>query len=307
MAKSGKPMSERSLPWMRSGFDLEGIVGFLAGWLLGILLAMLWDPLFWLGFIPGIVILFATRTAERVSPEQDGIVVSPCDGVVVSIEESDAPEQLHMSGFMQRVRISSSPFATNNIHAPVAGAIDHVEAVEGAAENFASMRPDTPGLSQLFFSMTGNEGAVGVRAATGGLGPRLHSKADAGDRVEAGKTIAIRRLGGWCDVYVPAGGHSQVEPGQTLIGGESILWRYSGGASPVIYDDEDEADEPTELDAAYDVTPETVPQEVAEETAEAVNEGKTETSTTAKEPSDPSEMFARLRREASKHSNDRQD
>lgn len=306
MAKRGKPMSERSLPWMRGGFDLEGIVGFLGGWLFGILLAMLWDPLFWLGFIPGVVILFATRTAERVSPEQDGLVLAPCDGVVVSIEEADAPEQLHMSGFMQRIRVSTSPFAANNIHAPVRGTIDRVEQVEGAAENFAALRPDTPGLSQLFIALTGSEGAVGVRAAAGGFGPRLVSKADAGDHVEAGKTVAIRRLGGWCDVFLPAGGRSQVEPGQTLVGGESVLWRYNGDASPVVYE-EDDYEEPTELDAAYDVTPETVPQETAEEVVDKLEGKDGDPATSSAESTDPSEMFARLRREASKHSDDRQD
>ena len=74
MAKKSKSVADRTFPWFQSGFDLEGIVGFLAAWLLGILLGMLWGPLFWLAFIPGLVLLFATRTAERVSPRSNSSI-----------------------------------------------------------------------------------------------------------------------------------------------------------------------------------------------------------------------------------------
>ncbi|GGB60151.1 phosphatidylserine decarboxylase [Henriciella pelagia] len=292
MAKRGKPMTERSLPWLQSGFDLEGIVGFLAGWLIGILLGMLWGPLFWIGFIPGVVILFATRTAERVSPEDGALILAPCDGAVVSIEEADPPEPLGLVGPHRRIRISSSPFAANNIHAVTEGAIEHTEREMGAAENFAALRPDTPGLEVLYFSLTGAIGKVGMRVATGGLGPRLVSKADAGDHVPAGKTIATRRLGGWCDVYVPLGGAPQVEPGRTLVGGETAIWRY-GAVAAVPEPDVVEEEEPTELDADYLATPDTTPPEVAEDVEEEVK-------AKSAKPEDPAEMFARLRREASK-------
>ena len=131
-----------------------------------------------------------------------------------------------------------------------------------------------------------------MRVATGGLGPRLVSKADAGDHVPAGKTIATRRLGGWCDVYVPLGGAPQVEPGRTLVGGETAIWRY-GAVAAVPEPDVVEEEEPTELDADYLATPDTTPPEVAEDVEEEVK-------AKSAKPEDPAEMFARLRREASK-------
>lgn len=291
MAYRGKPMTERSFPWWQSGFDLEGIAGFLAGWLIGILLGMLWGPLFWLGFIPGLVILFATRTAERVSPEEPSLIVSPCDGVVVSVEDIDPPEELKLAGRYKRVRISSSPFSANNIHAPIEGLIDLVTRQEGAAEAFAAMKPDSSGLEVLFMTISGAADSVGLRVATGGLGPRLEARGDAGDRVVAGKTIATRRLGGWTDIFVPAGGKGLVVPGRTLIGGETHLWRL-GALGGENVDFEDDEDERTELDADYPVTPDPTPPEIAEDVEEETGEKST----------DPAEMFARLRREASKAS-----
>ncbi|RIJ15499.1 hypothetical protein D1227_18555 [Henriciella mobilis] len=319
MAKKSKSVADRTFPWFQSGFDLEGIVGFLAAWLLGILLGMLWGPLFWLAFIPGLVLLFATRTAERVSPDEPGLVIAPCDGVVVSIEEADPPEELRMSEPAMRVRISSSPFSSNNIHAPVEGTIDHLVREEGAAEAFAAMQPDSAGLEVLYFAIEGDSVPVGLRVATGGLGPRLETRADAGDRVTAGKTIGTRRLGGWCDVFVPLEGKILVEPGRTLIGGETALIDLTGVTAdgfrppaPEYEDEEPVADTlPPEVAEAFkgDEDKDDAEPGGSETEAEATGEADDETGTDDLDPddprrNDPAEMFARLRRKASSLSDD---
>lgn len=229
MADRDASLSHKTFPWFRSGFDLEGVVGFLAAWLLGILLAMLWEPLFWLGFIPGVIILFATRTAERVTPQSADHVTSPCDGVVVSVEEVEAPEGLRMAGPAVRIRVASSPVSTNNVHAPIAGGIDRIECTEGEPKAVIAMKAESEGLARLFAVFSNDNIRTGFVFASGGLGPRLVTKSDAGDRVAKGKTVATRRLGGWCDVYIPARspGSCIVQPGRTLTGGETILWDLS--------------------------------------------------------------------------------
>jgi len=291
MAERGRPVADKTFPWWQNGFELEGVAGFLAGWLLGILLGMLWGPLFWLGFIPGLVVLFATRTAARTTPHDISAVFAPCDGVVVSVEEAVAPEELRLAGEVRRIRISSSPFSTNNIHAPIEGVVDHLIREDGAPEAFAAMKPDSTGLAALFVTIAGATESVGLRVATGGLGPRLEPRTDAGDRVSAGKTVATRRLGGWCDVYIPAKGRSLVEPGRTLIGGETALWSLTEAHPPV----HEPVDQPVEEEAVMPA-PETVPPTVAEEAEEQVETAEEEDTRS----NDPAEMFARLKREARK-------
>ncbi|RIJ22091.1 hypothetical protein D1224_11020 [Henriciella barbarensis] len=229
MADRDASLSHKTFPWFRSGFDLEGVVGFLAAWLLGILLAMLWEPLFWLGFIPGVIILFATRTAERVTPQAADHLTSPCDGVVVSVEETEAPEGLRMAGPAVRIRVASSPVSNNNVHAPISGSIDRIECLEGEPKAVIAMKAEAEGLARLSAVFSNDAIRTGFVFASGGLGPRLVTKSDAGDRVAKGKTVATRRLGGWCDVYIPARspGRCIVQPGRTLTGGETILWDLS--------------------------------------------------------------------------------
>ncbi|WP_300378713.1 phosphatidylserine decarboxylase [Henriciella sp.] len=283
MANRNNTLSDRSFPWWHGGFDLEGIIAFLAGGLIGVLLGMLWEPLFLLGFLPGLALLFATRTAERVPPEDASLILAPCDGIVVSIEEADPPESLRMPAGCMRVRISSSPFAITNIHAPIAGTIDHLSQDEGEARQFAATYPNDEGLKRLYFTIGGDDVQAGISLAAGGLGPTLETRSDAGDRVSSGKTIAKRRAGGWCDVFIPEEIAILVEPGQTLIGGETRLADMSGQVSGGLRPSADVAagDPPP--------TPETVPPEVTGDEQQPDEEQRSD---------DPAEMFARLRREA---------
>jgi len=299
---SDEDFSRKSFPWLRAGFDLEGYVGALAAWLVGILLGIVWAPLFWIGFFAAIVILFATRTAERTSPDAEDLITAPTDGVVVAVGGATPPDELRMDGARwTRIRISIGPTKTNGIHAPMDGAIDHVILESGDPAAFAAMKPDRPGLAVAFVSLESGERSVGMRLATGGLGPRLEIANEAGDAVRLGRNIGTLRLGGWCDLYVPSDVEVLPRPGQTLICAETVIGRF-GGASPDLFDREDEDEIPApqveEPEDAEPVEAELVIDEEDELTLEelAGEDSKTE----ADEDEDVSEMFARLRKEAKK-------
>ena len=293
--------SRKSFPWLRAGFDLEGYVGALAAWLVGILLGFVWGPLFWIGFLAAIVILFATRTAERIPPEAENLLVAPTDGIVVSVAGATPPDELRLDGAgWTRVRISVGPTKTNGIHAPMDGAIDHVILETGDPAAFAAMKPDRPGLAIAYVSLESGARSVGMRLATGGLGPRLEVANEAGDAVRLGRNIGTLRLGGWCDLYVPADVDVIPQPGQTLICAETVIGRFGSAAADLFEQDDDVADpeepepaiedEPVEAELVIDEEDELTLEELAGETSE----------TEAAEDEDVSEMFARLRKEAQK-------
>lgn len=304
---SDEDFSRKSFPWMRAGFDLEGYVGALAAWLVGILMGIVWAPLFWLGFFAAIVILFATRTAERTSPEGEGLITAPTDGLVVSVGGATPPDELRLrGGDWTRVRISVGPTKTNGIHAPMDGAIDHVILETGDPAAFAAMKPDRPGLAVAYVSLESGARGIGMRFATGGLGPRLEIANESGDAVRLGRNIGTLRLGGWCDLYVP--GNVQVLPrvGQTLICAETVIGRFDGAESE-LFDREDEVEAPAfneEAPAAVEAAPEDpieaelVIDEEDELTLEEL--AGEEPKASEDEDEDVSEMFARLRKEAKK-------
>lgn len=310
---SDEDFSRRSFPWLRSGFDLEGYVGALAAWLIGILLGIVWGPLFWLGFIAAIVILFATRTAERTPPEAEDLIVAPTDGLIVSVGGATPPSELRLEGSgWTRVRIAVGPTKTNGVHAPMDGAIDHVISEIGDPSAFMAMRPDRPGLAIAFVALESGDRAVGLRLATGGLGPRLEISNEAGDAVRLGRNIGTLRMGGWCDLYVPADVEVLPRAGQTLIGAETIIGRFGSAAAqkaepvasePVVEPEDDPEPEPKAEPDTKDTPEEPVEPEVVideedeltlEELAGSDDSGESE------DEEDVSEMFARLRKEAKK-------
>nr|WP_070960165.1 phosphatidylserine decarboxylase [Hyphomonas sp. Mor2] len=295
--------SRKSFPWLRAGFDLEGYVGALAAWLVGILLGIVWGPLFWIGFFAAIVILFATRTAERTPPEAEDLITAPTDGLVVSVGGATPPDELRLEGAgWTRVRISVGPTKTNGIHAPMDGAIDHVILETGDPAAFAAMKPDRPGLAVAYVSLESGARSVGLRLATGGLGPRLEIANEAGDAVRLGRNIGTLRLGGWCDLYVPSDVEVLPRPGQTLVCSETVIGRFGSAsadlfendmqtAAPVEADDAPaDEDEPIEAELVIDEEDELTLEELAGEDATSDED----------EEEDVSEMFARLRKEAKK-------
>lgn len=218
--------------WARTSFDLEGIVGALAAWLVGILLGWLWSPLFWIGAGLAVIILLATRRQARVAPEDASLVVAPCDGVVHSVETATAPSELRMDGSeFVRVRVASSPFSTNRVYASMTGEISSIILEEPDSSVVLASQPDLSGLAVAHVALESLGQKIGYRVATGGFGPRLEMISEAGDPVRTGRVIGQRRLGGWCDIYLPAGTDVSVVAGQTLIGAETVLCHLSSDSA----------------------------------------------------------------------------
>jgi len=296
--------------WARSKFDIEGLAGAIAAWLVGILLGIVWDPLFWIGAIAAILILLATRRSNRTRPisGEGDAVVAPVDGVVVTVEPADPPSELrYPAPSAMRIRISSSPASQNRVFAPAAGTLASVIQESGSESQPVAMDADAHGLFNAYLTFEAAIGPVGPRLVTGGLGPRVDLDARDGDTVGTGDVIGKRRLGGWCDVYLPEGSPVAVVAGQTLVGAETRLTTANGAPRPATardeatYADETPGSATDGPDPRYPAGVATAPaagSPVAEpsgtDTEEASDASQLET-LTAEEGEDPAELFARLR------------
>ncbi|MEM7766234.1 MAG: phosphatidylserine decarboxylase [Pseudomonadota bacterium] len=299
-----EPFDPKRFAWARSKFDIEGIAGAVAAWVVGILLGIVWSPLFWIGAAVSILILLATRRSNRAQPSDETAIVAPVDGVVVAVETADLPSELrYPETSAARIRIASSPASQNRVFAPSAGTVSSVILESGTESQPVAMEADAHGLFNGYITLEGTSGAVGLRLVTGGLGPRVDIDVRDGDTVAAGAVIGKRRLGGWCDVYLPGSTTVAVGPGTTLVGAETRLTATDGtaGASPVRERVQEAAN-----DAATPLTPspaapppgsdtdtETPPAGTAAAT-EPEPEADLET-LTAEDGADPSELFAKLR------------
>jgi phosphatidylserine decarboxylase len=274
MTGSETDLSHRRYPWFRSGFDLEGWLGAVAAWLVGILLGIIWGPLFWVGLAAAILILMATRTSERTPPSDVDLIVTPTDGTLVSITATLPPEELRLDGDdWTRLRISLGPTTSNGLYAPIDGAVDHLINEPGDTAAIAATKPDLPGMAVAYVGFASEARKVGMRLATGGLGPRLEINAEPGDAVRVGRQFGILRLGGWCDLYLPGSVKVRAWPGQTLVGAETILGSFAETATGVRRKSETEATpepaDPEERTGSDDAAEaEAGPAEAKEEVAE---------------------------------------
>jgi phosphatidylserine decarboxylase len=284
-------------PWLTAGFDWEGIVAAAAAFLVALLLGWIWAPLFWIGFAAVVLALLASRWSRRSPPEMVDGILAPCDGVIVSVSEGEAPFDVQMDEMrVTRVRIASAPSATNKLYSPINGGVEQMQVERGDASVPFATTPEEQGLAtaSLVFGSQGQQ--VGMRLATGGLGPRLEFDVSVGDAVRLGRIFGTRRLGGWCDLYLPHNAAASVWPGQTIIGGETVLARFA----PDIAEAEFE-----ETAAEVFEAPETIETEPDDETAllfQAEPEDEDYPFPDEVDTSDdPAVIFARIREAARKH------
>ncbi len=296
----------RPMPWLNFTLDWEGVAAAAGAFLAALLLGWIWSPLFWIGFVLMLGAIASGRWSRRFPADVADGVVAPCDGVVVSIERSEPPTALRMSSDnLVRVRIASSPVSTNKLYTPIAGGVDLISVAQGEPSVPMALRPDDEGLTRAYVTFESAGERVGVALATGGLGPRIDLDIETGDVVRLGRAFGTRRLGGWCDLYLPAGLSVLVWPGQTLVGGETVIGRMRSGGNDAFVIDADEADAPEprrETVAAAAAAPAAA---AAAATAEAPAEedffDDYPEPDEVEAPQHPAAIFARRREAARKH------
>ena len=88
------------VPIAREGWPFIAIFG-----LVSLILYFLYPPLGWIGLVLTLWCVYFFRNPDRVTPEREGLIVSPADGIVQMIAEVSPPEELDM-GSEPVVRVS---------------------------------------------------------------------------------------------------------------------------------------------------------------------------------------------------------
>jgi phosphatidylserine decarboxylase len=190
------------------------LLAFAASWLpLGIILGLL-----------ALAIVGFFRDPERQAPTGEGLIVSPADGKVVSVEgiKGDSP----FLGAATRVSIFLSPLDVHINRTPVEGRIEKITYQPGsflaAYKEEASQRNE-----QNALTIVDNEGrTLGVVQIAGVLARRIICRATLGDRLTRGERFGLIMFGSRTDTYLPEGCRVEVAEGQRVRGGETVLARF---------------------------------------------------------------------------------
>lgn len=189
-----------------------------------ILLFILWRPAGWLGLILTLWMMYFFRDPWRVTPTRPGLIVSPADGIVVSLAPAPPPPELEMGiEPVPRIGIFLNLFDVHVARAPVAGRLAARRYTKGRFVN-ASLDKASEHNERLAVRMvTEDSPDIAFVLIAGLVARRIVCQPYEGQRLAAGERIGLIRFGSRVDVYCPPPYVPLVVLGQRMVAGESVL------------------------------------------------------------------------------------
>ncbi len=171
-----------------------------------------------------LALAFFFRDPSRITPQRDGLVLAPSDGVVIGIEPVIPPAELNLGTEpLKRVSVFLSLLDVHVTRAPVAGKIENSVHTPGVYKNAAAPEAPKENERQSFVIETKNAVKVGLVLVAGYVARRIVTEAQIGDTIGAGERIGLIRFGSRTDIYLPKEAATFVSEGQRTLAGETIL------------------------------------------------------------------------------------
>lgn len=181
--------------------------------------------------LAGIILLFSFfifivsffRKPEREPVVKPGEVLSPCDGKVVVIEETEEPE--YFKGRRIQVSIFMSPLNVHVNYNPVSGLVKYVKYHPGkhlvawhpksSVENERSSVVITDGKNQIL-----------IRQIAGTVARRIVTYSKEGEQAKAGEELGFIKFGSRVDLFFPVDSEIAVSLNQQVTGALTVIGRF---------------------------------------------------------------------------------
>ncbi|AXI47973.1 phosphatidylserine decarboxylase family protein [Sulfitobacter sp. SK012] len=208
-----------AVPMHKEGRKFVAIFAVIA-----LCLALVWEPLFWLGAGVTVWCYYFFRDPVRIVPQQEGLVVSPADGIVSLVEDVVPPKDLGLGDDpVKRVSVFMNVFNCHVNRAPIAGNVTHIVYSHGKFLN-ASLDKASEHNERNSLTIESPDGVrIGVVQIAGLVARRIVCFVSEGDAIEVGHRFGLIRFGSRLDIYLPKGVAPLVSVGQTAVAGETIL------------------------------------------------------------------------------------
>jgi phosphatidylserine decarboxylase len=202
----------------------DGFKFVLGGVLATILFFFLWAPAGWVMAIATAWIVYFFRDPWRVTPARPGLLVSPADGIVLSIGPAPPPPELAMGETaVSRIGIFLSIFDVHVVRSPIGGRVAALRYTKGRFLN-ASLDKASENNERLAMRIAPEEGPdIAYVLIAGLVARRIVCDLRQGQQIAAGQRIGMIRFGSRVDIYCPPPYVPMVVAGQRTIGGETVL------------------------------------------------------------------------------------
>lgn len=187
--------------------------------------------LFSIGYTLGLIGLVLTawcayffRDPERVTPNREGLIISPADGVISAIVPADPPQELGLEGEgWTRVSVFLNVFNVHVNRVPIGGKITKNVYHPGKFVNASLDKASEHNERQSLVVETDKGLKIPFVQIAGLIARRIVCDVRLDEEVTSGQRYGIIRFGSRADVYLPKGVAPLVIEGQTMVAGETIL------------------------------------------------------------------------------------
>ncbi len=202
----------------------DGFKFVAAGVVATLLLFLLWAPAGWAAAVVTLWMVYFFRDPWRVTPTRPGLLISPADGIVVSIAPATPPQELAMGdAAVARIGIFLNIFDVHVTRAPVGGRVAAMRYTKGRFVN-ASLDKASEDNERLAIRIAPPEGPdIAFVLVAGLVARRIVCHLYDGQQVATGQRIGIIRFGSRVDIYCPPPYVPMVVAGQRMVGGETVL------------------------------------------------------------------------------------
>jgi len=170
--------------------------------------------------------LYFFRDPNPKVPAETNIVLAPAHGKVDVIDRTVEP--LFMGGECHRISIFLSVIDVHVQNAPVTGKVAFYKYTVGDFMN--AMKAECADCNEnalLGFESDPPGQKIGLRLIAGVLARRIVPFVKEGDVVARGERISLVQFGSRANLYLPLSANVQIKLGDHVVGGETIMARFS--------------------------------------------------------------------------------
>ena len=176
-----------------------------------------------IGLVFSIWVYYFFRDPDRVSIDDDNYLISPADGLVLQVLETNGPKELELENKkFTKVSIFMNVFDCHVNRTPCAGKISQIVYKAGKFIN-ASLDKASEENERNYYKIQNSSGEdIIVVQIAGLIARRIVNESHEGQEVKQGERIGMIRFGSRADVYFE-NYKSLVKVNQKTIAGETLL------------------------------------------------------------------------------------
>lgn len=202
-----------------AGYRFIGIFAFIT-----FLLFLMSNTMGWIGIILTGWCAYFFRNPKRTTPIQEGLMVSPADGIVCGIKKMVPPAEFGMGKTsFYRISIFLNVFDVHVNRIPIGGKIIRSIYQPGQFLNAAHDQASDHNERQSLVIQLKDKTEIAVVQIAGLIARRILCDVKEGDRVETGSVYGLIRFGSRMDIYLPEGVSPLIIEGQRMVGGETVI------------------------------------------------------------------------------------